>query len=160
MAWTKRQLVEEAFTEVGYASYVFDLQAEQIQMALRRLDGMLAQWNASGLRLSYPLPGAPGQSDLDQSSNLPDAADEAVYLNLAIRIAPSLGKVVSVDTKMNAKAAHDRLMALAAQPGEMQMPRTMPAGAGQKRWRYNDDPFVRRPIEPLLAGPDGPIEFT
>jgi len=40
------------------------------------------------------------------------------------------------------------------------LPGSMPAGAGNKPWRVYDDPFLRRPVDPLLAGQDGPIEFN
>ena len=48
MGWTKRQFVAQAFEEIGLASYVFDLTPEQLQSALRRLDTMMAAWNALG----------------------------------------------------------------------------------------------------------------
>lgn len=160
MSWTKRQLVEAAFEEIGYAAYTFDLQPEQLQSALRKLDSMLAQWNATGVRLGYPVPTEADGSDLDQDSNLPDAANEAVFLNLALRIASSVGKAPAMETKTNAKNAYDRLMAIAAQPGRMQFPDTLPAGAGSKSWRYEDDPFVRKPADPLLAAADAPIDFN
>jgi hypothetical protein len=51
MSYSKRQFVEAAFEEIGLASYVFDLQPEQIDSACRRLDTMMAQWNAVGIRL-------------------------------------------------------------------------------------------------------------
>ena len=51
MGWTKREYIEQAFEEIGLASYVFDLTPEQLQSALRKLDAMLAEWNAKGLRL-------------------------------------------------------------------------------------------------------------
>ena len=51
MGWTKRQYIEQAFEEVGLAAYVFDLTPEQLQSALRKLDAMMAEWNAKGLRL-------------------------------------------------------------------------------------------------------------
>lgn len=56
MGWTKRQFVTQAFEEIGLASYVFDLTPEQLDSALRRLDTMIASWNALGIRLGYPLP--------------------------------------------------------------------------------------------------------
>ena len=31
MAWTKRQIVTQAFEEIGLASYVFDLEPEQLR---------------------------------------------------------------------------------------------------------------------------------
>jgi hypothetical protein len=160
MGWTKRQFVTQAFEEIGLAAYVFDLTPEQMQSALVRLDSMMASWNAKGIRLGYPVPSSPQNSDLDEQSNVPDSANEAVYLNLGIRLAPGFGKVVSVETKAAAKSAFDTLLSRAAMPPEQQLPGTMPSGAGNKPWRVYDDPFLRPPVDPLLAGEDGEIQFN
>ena len=159
MGWTKRQFIEQAFEEIGLASYVFDLTPEQLDSALRRLDSMMASWNAKGLRLGYPLPSSPTDSDLDEQSGVPDSANEAIYTNLAIRLAPGFGKMVLPEAKANAKAAFDVLMMRAALPLEQQMPGTMPSGAGNKPWRTTSNPFLDPPVDPLLAGQDGPIEL-
>jgi len=159
MGYTKRQFVSAAFEEIGMAEYVFDLQPEQLQSALNRLDAMLAEWNAKGLRLGYSLPSSPQDSDLDEPTFAPDSAWEAIITNLAIRIAPGYGKAVSPDTKVTAKAAYNTLLQRAAFPLEQQLPETMPTGQGNKPWRW-DNPFVPRPIDPVDAGPDGPIEWS
>lgn len=159
MGWTKRQFVTQAFEEIGLAAYVFDLTPEQLQSALVRLDSMMASWNAKGIRLGYPVPLSPQDSDLDEETGVPDAANEAIYLNLGIRIAPGFGKTVAPDTKSSAKLAYDTLLAKAAMPVEQQLPGTVPSGAGNKPWRI-DNPFLRQPVDPLLAGEDGPIEFN
>lgn len=160
MGWTKRQYVDQAFSEIGLATYVFDLEPEQMQTALRQLDSMMAAWNAKGLRLGWPMPSSPSGSDLDEETNISDAANEAVYLGLALRIAPGFGKTVSQQTAFFAKQAYDQLLAIAAMPLEKQLPQTMPSGAGNKPWRNNDSPFVNPPSDPLLSGPDGIIEFN
>ena len=160
MGWTKRQFIVQAFEEIGLAAYVFDLGPEQLQSALRRLDSMMATWNAKGIRLGYPIPSNPQDSDLDSATNVPDAANEAIYLNLGIRLAPGFGKTVSADTKASAKMGYDTLLSRAAMPMEQQLPANMPAGAGNKPWRNADNPFLIPPIDPLLAGQDGEIEFT
>jgi hypothetical protein len=159
MGWTKRQFVTQAFEEIGLAAYVFDLNPEQLQSGLRRLDSMMATWNAKGIRLGYPLPSNPQDSDLDEQTNVPDSSNEAIYLNLALRIAPSFGKTPSVDTKATAKAAYDNLLSIAAMPMERQLPGTLPVGAGNKPWNI-DQPFVNPPVDPLLAGQDGEIQFN
>lgn len=159
MGWTKRQFIEQAFDEIGLASYVFDLGPEQMQSALRRLDMMMAAWNALGLRLAYPLPSNPQDSDLDEETNVPDSANQAIYANLAIKLAPSYGKQVMSETKVSAKEAYNTLLSRAAMPMEQQMPGTMPSGAGNKSWRNYDDPFLQRPVDPVLAGQDGPIDY-
>lgn len=160
MGWTKRQFVNQALEEIGLASYVFDVTPEQLQAALRRLDAMMASWNALGIRLGYPLPSSPQDSDLDEQTNVPDSANEAIYTNLGIKLAPSYGKQVMNETKATARSSYNTLLSIAAMPNQQQLPGTMPSGAGNKPWRVYDDPFIRRPVDPVLAGQDGPIEFT
>lgn len=158
MSWTKRQIITQAFEEIGLAAYVFDLTPEQLQSALNRLDSMMASWNAKGIRLGYPIPSNPDDSDLDQQTGVPDAANEAIYLNLGIRLAPGFGKTVAIETKASAKSSYDTLLSRVAYPIEQQLPGTMPMGAGNKQWALNTT-FMPSPTEPLLAGQDGPIEF-
>lgn len=156
MAWTKRQLIAQAFEELAIGED-FELSPYQWQNALVRLDSMMATWNNSGIRLGYPIPSSQGSSDLDQDSGVPDVANEAIFLNLAIRLAPSFGKQVSPDTRASAKTAYGELEAKAAFPMEMQLPGGMPLGAGYKRTVQR---FTAQPEEQLLAGQDGPIDFT
>lgn len=160
MAFTKRDIVNQAFEEIGLASYVFDLQPQQFDSALRRLDAMMATWNAKGIRLGYPLPSSPADSDLDQDTGVPDNAIEAMILNLAVRVAPGFGKTVSPDTKGNAKRAYNELLANSAMPLEMQLGNeTIPSGAGNKGWRYYNNPFLRAPQDPLQVGSDGILDL-
>jgi hypothetical protein len=156
MGYSKRQFVEASLEEIGLASYVFDLSPQQVESAVRRLDAQMASWNALGIRVGYPLPGSPQDTGLDDETNVPDAAYEAIITNLGIKLAPSYGKTVSPDTKATAKRTYDTLLSRAAMPMEMQLPASMPRGAGAKAY---DDPFVDNPTEPILAGRDGPLEF-
>jgi hypothetical protein len=160
MVYSKRQFVNAAFDEIGLASYVFDLQPQQLESALRRLDAMMASWNALGIRLAYPIPSSPEFSDIDAESQVPDSANEAIITNLAIKLAPSYGKQVMPETKETAKSTYNTLLSRAAMPTEQQMPGTMPSGAGNKPWRVYDNPFLRRPVDEVLAGQDGPLEFN
>jgi hypothetical protein len=159
MSWTKRQFVVQAFEEIGYASYSFDLQPEQLQAGLRRLEAMMSTWNGRGIRLGYPLSSNPDSAELDVNSNVPDSANEAIYTNLGIRIAPIVGKTVSAETKQAARAAYMELLSRFTIPQQQQLPSTMPAGAGNKPWRQ-DTPFLPGPAPELDAGSDGPIEFN
>jgi hypothetical protein len=159
MGYTKRQFVEGALEEIGMANYVFDLQPEQLQSALRRLDAMMMEWNAQGIRLGYPIASSPQDSDLSTETGTPDSAWEAVITNLAIRIAPGYGKDVRPETKVIAKNAFNTLLQRATFPLEKQLPETMPIGQGNKPWRW-DNPYAPPPADPVDAGPDGPIEWS
>jgi hypothetical protein len=156
MSYTKGQIIEDAFAEIGFASYDFDIPAEKSENALRRLDAMMAEWDAKGIRLGYPLSSIPGNGELTDDSNIPDSAWEAVVTNLAKRLAPSVGKMVSPNTMEVARTSYNTILMRSAMPPQMQLPGSMPRGAGYKSTDY---PFLNPPSDPLLAGPDGEIEF-
>lgn len=160
MSWTKRQLIEQAFEEIGLAAYVFDLTPEQLQSAMHRMDSMVATWMTKNILLGYPVPVNPQGSDLDEESNIPDTAVDAVYQNLAIRLAPSFGKQASPDLRISAKAAYDALLIAAAFPREMQYDSSLPLGAGNKPTMI-DQVFVAPPNDdPLQIGNNGQLIFA
>ena len=158
MGYSKRQLVTMALEEIGIASYTFDLEPEQLQSALYKLDAMMATWNARGIRLGYPIPSSPEDSSLDDDSNIPDAANESVFLNLAVRLAPSYGKIVLQETKKSAFSSYRNLLARATKPSEMQL-QSIPSGAGNKSWRYGHGEFFGGTSDTLDAGDDSELIF-
>jgi len=153
MSWTKRQFVLSAFEELGLASYTYDLQPEQLDSALHKLDAMMATWN-SKLRLSYPLPSSPELANLDDETTVPDSANEAIYLNLAIRLAPSYGKAVSMETKQNAYQAYQSLLSIATMPLQAQFNNSIPSGAGYKT---PERPYLSPSTDPIIVGQDGEL---
>lgn len=157
MSWTKRQLIEAAFEEIALAGYVFDLSSQMIVSALGSLDSMMAAWSDDGIRIGYAGTVDPKASDPDQESGIPDGANETVYQNLAIRLAARFGKALPPELKALAKSGYDRLLAKAlSTPPEVQLPGTMPVGAGHK---YRINPFMPRPCDRLETGPDGTLDF-
>lgn len=159
MSWTKRQFIEQALDEIGLGTYTFDAQPEQYEAALRKLDAMMANWNSRGIRVGYPMPSSPENSDLDAETNVPDVANEAIYTNLAVSMCPSYGKAVVPELKQLAKRTYDYLLAFTSDIIERQFPSTLPKGAGNKPWRYRSDNFFPDPNDPLQTGKDGEIDF-
>lgn len=157
MGWSKRDFVVTAYEEIGLSES--DLSAEQLQSGLRRLDAMMAAFNARGIRLGYPLPSDADGSDLAQPSGVPDSAYEAIFTNLAIRLGSTIGRAISIELKVTAKQAYDTLLALASKPPERQMPSGLPAGAGNRCRNRNGRPFLDGPTDSLDAGDDGELEF-
>ena len=162
MSWTKRQLVEEAFGELALAGYDFDLQPEELEAGLRRLDTMMATWQSLGLQLGYSMATSQEDSDLDQDSGLQMNAVEAVYMNLACKIAASKGKALPASSTRAAKQAYDSLIlnVAKAQMQVQQLAAGMPRGQGRKPWR-TINPYVTTPdTNPLRSGDDGGLDFT
>jgi hypothetical protein len=154
MSYTKRQIIEAAFTEMGMSPYSFELMPEQLNAALIRLDSMMAEWNARGLRLSYNGFNPPGGSTLDSDSGLPDSSWEAVITNLTLRLAPSYGKTVNPDTRITARHALNTILVDAAMPTEMRLA-TIPAGAGHKNI---EQPFIDPDTNYLVVGDDTTLD--
>ena len=130
MAWTKGQIVDEALAELALGS-AFDVDPEEREACLRKLDAMMATWDAKGVRVGYNGPGA-----LADDSGLPLSAVETVSLNLAIRCAPGYGKVLSPQTLATARAGYDTLLIAAAMPPQQQLP-SMPRGAGNRQGLFS-----------------------
>lgn len=152
MPWTKRDICSEAFAEIGKGSYTFDMQPEEYQQALRRLDTMMATWGATAnIRIGYV--GGIGFGDIAEETEVPDWAVEAMYLNLAIRLAPTYGKTVSQDTKNDAKKALDSIMNNTTELA----PRYLGgfAGAGAGLWNAILPPAP----DPLETGAGGVLDF-
>jgi hypothetical protein len=157
MGWTKRQIIEQAFEEIGLASYVYDLSADQLESALRRLDMMVASWHSKNIEIGYPLTTSPQNSNIDEETQTSLNSNEALALNLAVRLAPSYGKTLAPETKVAAKALYDQLLVDAAAPIEQQYVKTLPLGAGYKR---TERVFVDTPnLNPLQVGENDQMLF-
>ena len=150
---TKRDIIGGAFDELGLSSYDFDIQPEQWQAALKRLDALVLSWQTRGIRLGYNA----GQN-LDADTGLPDYAIQAAVTNLARRIAPLFGRQVAPETILASMHGMDQLLVQAAQPIPMQLPETMPAGAGNKPWRWRD-PYILPSQDTIDTGPDNALEY-
>lgn len=161
MGWTKKQIIDDAFGELALAGYEFDITPEEREMAKRRLDAMLATWEARGVRVGYAFASGPGTSDIDADSGLPDAAVDPVVMNLAVRLSASMGKVAPATTKKAAAEGLAVLMLGAAFPEEQQLPSSMPRGAGNRPWRTINRPFFTKPdTSPLQTSEGGDLDIT
>ncbi|WP_175770566.1 packaged DNA stabilization gp4 family protein [Burkholderia anthina] len=129
---TKKHLVESAYAEIALAGYVFDLQPEELETGLRRLDWLGAEWDALGIRVGYNIADHDGSS-LNDESGVPDWAENAYITNLALRLAPTLGKQVSPDTRIAAREGKRALLIGNYEIPQMQMPRHMSIGTGNRR---------------------------
>ena len=136
MSWTKKQLIEQAHVELGLSSYAYNLQPRQLQDAMIKMDGMVSGWETSGIYIGYPIPTTILGGDLDQDTTIDVRANEAIYLNLAIRLAPSFGKQITNETRVSAKTAFNRLLNRATIAPELAHADNSFAGAGNKRRTY------------------------
>lgn len=121
----------------------------------------MADWNARGVRIGYPLDGI-ADSSVAQDSGVPDSANEAIIDNLALRLAPSYGRPITREVKTAAKSGLNTLLMRSGtlQPQEMQLPDTLPVGQGNKAHRSGEGNFFPTPTDPVDAGPDSVLDFN
>jgi hypothetical protein len=121
---TKRSLIEQAAGEFGIASS-FDLSPEELQDGLVRLDRIAAQWDGQGIRVGYNF-----GAGIEGEAGIPDTAEQAFVLELAVRWAPSFGKIISQDTRVAAKQAWGALYTARGIRPQMARNPALPLGAG------------------------------
>ncbi len=139
--WTKRQLIAEAYAELGIASAA-DLTPEEWSTGLRRMDAMVAAWESDGIRLGYALPGNPDASELADASGIADRWVRAVFLNLAVELAPGMGKTLKPSTLIAAGAEFGKLESAAQWIPSASVRGGMPRGAGNKRNHFYSPAFT------------------
>ena len=129
MSWTKKQLIDAAFTEIGLQNYAYDMEPEDSQSAITTMDAMIAGWN---LNLGYIMSGSPSTSNPNSASGLPIWANEGVYLNLAVAICSRYGKIASRELVVNAKKALSAVQTKCATIPVNQWDKRLPVGQGNK----------------------------
>lgn len=145
MSWTKKQLLDAAFTEIGLQNYAYDMEPEDIQSAVTTMDAMIANW---GLNLGYSLTSDPSQNLQAQVSGLPIYANQAVYKNLAMELCPRYGKIPPAGLNLQAIRALSALKTKCATIPQRQFDRTLPVGQGNKPYIGVADEFFR-PVDNL-----------
>ena len=135
MGWTKQQLIDQAFSELARAGYVFDLGADVREDALRQLDTMMATWSGVGISIGYLLADSPDLSNIGDDAGIPLTAVEPVYLNLAVKLAAGRGKTLTAQTLAAAQSGYNALLGAAVSPTTGQCSGLPRIGAGNKPWR-------------------------
>jgi hypothetical protein len=156
MIITKRRLIEDAYGEIGLASYFFDLEPGMLERSLRVMDSILAEWNSEGVRIGYPLS---SNSDLDEECDIPDVAINAIVQNVALRVASSHGKPIQPSQQVWAKRAYNSLLswAMSSSTPEVDIS-ALPSGAGNKPGRAYRE-FMPKKQEDLSISNDNTLDF-
>ncbi len=132
---TKRQLIEQMFSECALNAWELDITADEKGTALKRLDALMYELKGRGLDLAYNFPVTLGGGDLDDVLGCPDKAFFGLAILGATRIAPTMGKAMSMESK---RALNDAMKAVRAAPIGY-IPRASlapgtPVGSGNKPW--------------------------
>lgn len=155
MSWTKKQLINQAYSLFGLSNYVYSLTPEQFETSLNMLDSMMAALaTTEGIRIGYNGSATQGLSDPDQDSGIPDFANEAVAFKLAVRLQLSVGRLMQPAFAVEGKNAYDALVSwcMSNSIPEMQYARDTPRGSGNKPYRGSGAGIFFQPAQRLDTG--------
>lgn len=139
---TKRLVVDMAYDEVRMAVPEFQVNPNELNTVLTKLDMLMSEWEVSGIYLGYNAPSIPGNGNLEDPIGIPNAALHSVALYLALRVSPAFGKALSGETKAAMALAMSNLRGMTAHIPNMRLPRTTPLGSGNRYMFFYNYPFA------------------
>ena len=89
---TKGDIVNQAFEYLRISGLTNEAAPRDTQLALRSLDSIMLAWTNKGLNLSWNKSDDFTDPDPQEDSGISDADYEAIYVNLAVKLAPAFGK--------------------------------------------------------------------
>lgn len=141
---TKRQIILDAYEEIGLGPSAYSPNGADIQSALRRLDALMAQYAGMSAAAGWPYGGG-----ADQETGLPFQYQRAVITGLAVDLAPAVGRSPSPQTLTAAAQGRNLMMRDGVKP----LPKALdtlaiPAGQGHKNQYRNNLPNYDTVVTP------------
>ena len=131
---TMREVVEDAFEEIGVKKAEVELTNDELQSGIRRANDLLVSWDAIGYIIGFnPVFNA------DDILEIEPAAVSAVKYNLATRLAPSYQKPITIELATIAADSFNILINQNVFIGEVAYPDTLPLGSGNRRCNNDTD---------------------
>lgn len=132
---TKRMLVEQMFAECGINGWELDIDPDEKDSALTRLDALMWELIGRGIDLGYNFPTAVGQGSLNDELGCGDQAFFGLAVLGAQRLCPTMGKTQSAESKMALNAAMKAVRSAAVtMVPTMTLASGTPLGAGNQGW--------------------------
>ncbi len=128
MSITKGELVTRALKMLGVVDSITSPDPEEIRDGIDTLDAMIVEWENHGIRLEYILPSSESLSMPDDESGLADVKVFGVAQNLAVNLAPMLGREAQLTVRSRAKLFYEGLFSV--ELIQRQSDPMMPTGTG------------------------------
>ena len=129
---TRATILSRAFGRLGMGNYEFDVTPDERAVARGVLDGMLAEWAATGTDLGH----TPSDGDNDaEDMTTPAWSDQGVIANLALRMASDFGKTPGSGLIKDAKRGYDLAVAKTLCIPTAQRAQSVAHGGGERYYR-------------------------
>ena len=134
---TATQIINGAAEEIGVKTAEIALQPGDFQVILDRMNDMLSEWADLGRTPSFV-----DVSDGADTVSIDRNAVAAAKYNLAVRIAPSFGRIVTPALMALAGGTLNNLRTSVVHIGKVAYPDTLPLGSGNEcPDSFNNDGF-------------------
>lgn len=125
----KRQIVEMAYSKCALSGYEFGRTPEEVNDALTELNAMMYEWPFCCLGYVQP---SYGVGEASEESGIPSDTLAAVATQLALRLAPNMGKTLSPEAQASVSRSMALLHARAATVPTQTFQKNTVAGLGRK----------------------------
>ena len=149
---TKGDIVNQAFEYLRISGLTNEAAPRDTRLALRSLDSMMLAWTNKGLNLSWNKSDDFTDPGPQEDSGISDADYEAIYVNLAVKLAPAFGKP---PTQLDSFARELYAGLFSTELPTQQNNTYMPLGSGNRRGAYA--PVYQQANETIDVENDGNI---
>ena len=139
---TMREVVEDAFEEIGVKSAEVNLTSDELQSGIRRCNDLLVSWNEIGYIKGYQ-PVLNG----DDTLIVAPSAIRAIKSALAIELAPSYQKALTQGLVNKAQDSLSLLLNSSVFIGPVAFPDTLPMGSGNRSSAFDSTFFPANKTE-------------
>ena len=133
----KRRILESAFGKMTLSGYEFGRTPEEINDALFEFNMMMLEWPFSTLGYVQPTYGV---GSADELSGVPAETTSILAYQLALRLAPNMGKTLAPEAQVQIQRGMALLHAIAATVPSMPFQAHTPRGAGSRSRGFG--PFI------------------
>lgn len=130
---TKVDLINDAYSKLRISGLTVLPSPEDLELALSRLENFMSELEVSGIQLEYNFEDDP---DPNSVTNIPRFSFDGIASALAIRLIPDFNKQPSLQLLSSAEASMSVIAGKVAKDRlrQVQYPRRMPIGSGNRLW--------------------------
>ena len=133
---SKIELIDRAYSKLRISGITVNPSPGDVEIALDEMECMLAEWDLVNVCLGYQFEDEP---EPNAESGLVRGYENAVQVNLAVRIAPEFGKQVPGELMMQASQSYSKVSSAVAVVKQTPYPQRQPVGEANtlrfNRWR-------------------------
>ena len=150
---TAAQFIKTALQLILVQGSEADLEADEFASGVEYLNDMMAEWDGAGISLGFTV-----IQSIGDEVTVPAYANQAIKQNLAVRLGPEFGGLVSPLLDRNATESYRAMLNSAVEIGTTSYQSTLPLGSGNTGSRTNrTTPFYPSEADQILTETGGTI---